>query len=155
MKLFFLDCGTRDVTASIGLLFLRITIGLMMFFGHGLAKLQNFHQTLEKGWPIPAIWPLSHMTMSLSLISTIVAEMGAAALIILGLATRPAAFVLGFAMTVAAFQVQANAPFFGASPMAKEPAILYLIPCFVLIITGAGLFSFDNPLSRDKRRRRG
>jgi putative oxidoreductase len=154
MKLFFLDCGTRDVTASIGLLFLRITIGLMMLH-HGIDKIKDFHNLKEHWDIVPAIWPLSHLPKSLSFFSAIGAEVGGSILIILGLATRPAAFYLGFAMVIAAFQALAAAPFFGAGPMSKEPAILYLIPCFVLIITGAGLFSFDNPLSREKRRRRG
>jgi hypothetical protein len=33
-------------------------------------------------------------------------------------------------------------------------AVLYLIPCFVLIITGAGQWSIDAGFDTDKRRRR-
>jgi len=154
MKKFFFDCGTRDPLASSGLLFLRVTIGWMMLYGHGLAKIQNFDK-FKEGWPAPALFPLNFMSGPISLVATIGAEVGAAGLLILGLATRPAAFVLGFAMVVAAFQANAHAPFFasGAGP-AKEMAVLYLIPCFVLIITGAGQWSIDAGFDTEKRRRR-
>jgi putative oxidoreductase len=147
MKLFFFDCGTRDPLASAGLFVLRAGFGLMMMFGHGISKLQNYSE-MAKAWSVaPAIWPLS-------LMATIGAEVFASALLVLGLMTRPAAFVLGFAMCVAAFQVHALDPFFSKGGAAKEMAVLYLIPAFVLIITGGGRFSLDAAISSDKRRRR-
>ncbi len=153
MKKFFFDCGTRDPLASSGLLFLRVTIGLMMLIGHGVMKIQNFDK-LKEVWAVPALWPLSYMSKPISLMATIGAEVGASALLVLGLMSRPAAFVLGFAMCVAAFQVHALDPFFSKGGASKEFAILYLIPCFVLIITGAGQWSLDSMFSQDKRRRR-
>jgi putative oxidoreductase len=155
MKLFFFDCGTRDPLASTGVLILRVGIGLMMLLGHGLVKWQNFG-TFSGSWVVPQIWPLSMLSMPMSLIATIGAEFFAAALIVLGLATRPAAFVLGFAMCVAAFQVHAHDPWL--TPLtggaAKEMALLYLVPCFVIIVTGGGLWSLDSFVPTDKRRRR-
>jgi len=153
MKKFFFDCGTRDPLASTGLVFLRLTIGWMMLYGHGLMKIQNFDK-MKESWTIPAIFPLNFLSSPLSLVATIGAEVGAAGLLMIGLATRPAAFVLGFAMVVAAFQAHAHAPFFAAGGPAKEMAVLYLIPCFVLIITGAGQWSIDAGFDTDKRRRR-
>jgi len=153
MKKFFFDCGTRDPLASTGLLFLRIAIGWMMLYGHGFMKIQNFEK-LKAGWTVPAIFPLNLMSSPISLVATIGAEVGAAGLLMLGLATRPAAFVLGFAMTVAAFQVHAHDSFFAKGGPAKEMAVLYLIPCFVLIISGAGQWSIDAGFDTDKRRRR-
>ena len=87
------------------------------------------------------------------MISSMAIEAGASALLILGLMTRPAAFLLGFAMVVAAFQVHGADPFFMAGGNAKEPAILYLIPAVVLILTGAGNFSLDSLIFKEKRRR--
>jgi len=87
------------------------------------------------------------------MIASIAIEAGASALLVLGLLTRPAAFLVGFAMVVAAFQVHAADPFFMAGGAAKEPAILYLIPCLVLILTGAGNFSLDSLVFKEKRRR--
>ncbi|WP_367872117.1 DoxX family protein [Luteolibacter sp. Populi] len=154
MKRFFFDCGTRDPLASTGLLVMRTGFGLMMLIGHGLAKWQNYGATLAKWTVAPGIWPLSKMTMPMSLMATIGAEFFAAALLILGLATRPAAFVLGFAMCVAAFQVGAHSDWFVPAPGAKEPAVLYLLVCFVLIITGGGQWSLDATFNTEKRRRR-
>ena len=153
MKKFFFDCGTRDPLASSGLLFLRVTIGWMMLYGHGLAKIHNFDK-LKEVWTVPVLWPLSYMSKPISLMATIGAEVGASALLVLGLMSRPAAFVLGFAMCVAAFQHHALDPFFSKGGASKEFAILYLIPCFVLLITGAGQWSLDALFSQDKRRRR-
>ena len=153
MKKFFFDCGTRDPLASTGLLVMRLAFGGMMLYGHGLAKLQNFEQ-MKANWPVPGVFPLNFMSSPISLMATIGAEMGAAGLLILGFMTRPAAFVLGFAMTIAAFQVQAHGPMFLPAPGAKEPAVMYLIVCFVLIITGAGQWSIDAGFDTEKRRRR-
>ncbi len=154
MKKILFDCGTRDVTASLGLLVLRLCIGLMMLVGHGIPKLQGY-ATMKDGWPRPPMWPLSTMTQPISLMATIGAELFCSLLIILGLGTRFAAFFLGFAMVVAAFSVHGQDPWFmSAAGGAKEPALLYLIPMLVLIITGAGATSFDATLHRDTKRRR-
>jgi putative oxidoreductase len=153
MKKFFFDCGTRDSLASTGLLVMRLAFGWMMLYGHGLAKIQNF-DNLKANWPVPGVFPLNFMSSPISLMATIGAEFGAAGLLILGLMTRPAAFVLGFAMCVAAFQVQASGPMFLPAPGAKEPAVMYLVVCFVLIITGAGQWSIDAGFDTEKRRRR-
>jgi len=155
MKKFFFDCGTRDVTASAGILVFRVLTGLMMLIGHGYPKLRDF-STMKEKFPIAEIFPLSHMSREVSLSACIVGEFVAAALIILGLSTRPAAFVLGFTMVVAAFQIHGGAPwFFGPGvEVAKEPALLYLIPMIALIFSGAGAFSLDAGLYREKRSRR-
>ena len=154
MKKFFLDCGTRDPLASTGLVFLRLAIGWMMLYGHGIAKIRDYEKLKEVWNTVPAIFPLNFLSSPLSLVATIGAEVGAAALLMIGLATRPAAFVLGFAMVVAAFQFHAHDPLFSKGGASKEMAVLYLIPCFVLIITGAGQWSIDAGFDTDKRRRR-
>jgi putative oxidoreductase len=155
MKKFFFDCGTRDATASFGILALRIMIGLMMLCGHGISKIQDF-QKLMKGFYVPDFFPLYYMSPSVSLIACITAEVGASILIILGVATRPAAFVLGFNMVVAAFAVHGAAPWIlgPGVPVAKEPALLYLIPAIVIILTGAGAFSLDAGIYKEGKRRR-
>jgi putative oxidoreductase len=152
MKKFWFDCGTRDVVASGGLLVLRIGFGLMMLIGHGWPKFSKFEMAKDT-WPVPALWPLSMMSPPVSMMATIGAEVVAALLLVVGVATRPAAFVLGFAMMVAAFQVHALDPFFSQGPGAsKELAILYLIPCLALILSGAGGYSVDRFLYKESRR---
>ena len=155
MRKFLLDCGTRDATASLGILALRVMLGLMMLVGHGMPKLLGF-ATLKNGFFVPDLFPLKYMSPPVSLMACIGAEVVAALLIIVGLATRPAAFVLGFNMVVAAFGVLTAAPWFlgPAAAMAKEPALLYLIPLLAIILTGAGSWSLDAALYRESKRRR-
>lgn len=155
MKKFLFDCGTRDATASLGILALRMMIGAMMLLGHGIPKIRDYDAMLAKFYE-PDFFPLNYMSKSVSLMACIGAEVVAAAFIILGLATRPAAFILGFNMVVAAFAVLANAPWFigPGAPMAKEPALLYLIPLIAIIITGAGSWSMDAALYKEGKRRR-
>ncbi len=155
MKKFFFDCGTRDATASLGIFALRVMIGLMMLVGHGISKIENFAAAKDH-FPVPDFFPLKYMSSSVSLMACIGAEVGAAALIVLGLATRPAAFILGFNMVVAAFAVHGSAPWFMGPGVAaaKEPALLYLIPLIAIILSGAGAYSLDASIHKESRRRR-
>jgi putative oxidoreductase len=152
MRAFFFDPGTRDWTTSIGLLVLRVSTGLMMLWGHGLQKLMKFNE-MKDSFFVPQLWPLNHMTKSVSLMAAISAELGAAALLILGLCSRQAAFALAFTMTIAAFQVHATAPIFSMDGPSKEFALLYLVPFAVLMITGPGRVSLDQILSKTNKRR--
>jgi len=155
MKKFFFDCGTRDATASLGILFLRIGIGLMIMIGHGIPKLQAFADKKDK-FPVPDFFPLKYMSPPFSLMATIGAEVGCAALIILGLATRPAAFILAFTMVVAAFNIHVSDPWFLGPGVqeAKEPALLYLIPAIAILLAGAGSYSLDAAVLKEGRRRK-
>ena len=152
MKKFLFDCGTRDDGISLGLLVLRVGTGLLMLLGHGISKLQGFAEK-SKEFPIPDFFPLKYLSPSMSLAATIGAEVGCAALLVLGLATRPAAFILAFTMTVAAFNIHAAGPWFmSGGNGAKEPALLFLIPCIALLLIGAGSFSIDALILKDRRR---
>lgn len=154
MKKFLFDCGTRDATASLGLLFLRVCTGLLMFFGHGLGKIQNFAK-LKDGWTVPDFFPLKYMSPPVSLMATIGAEAVCSVLIILGLATRPAAFILAFTMTVAAFHVHGSNPWFAAGGIGpKEGPLLFLIPAIAILLTGAGQYSSDASILKEGRRKR-
>ena len=156
MKKFLFDCGTRDATASLGILVLRVLIGLMMLVGHGIPKIQNY-ATIKDRFYVPDFFPLSLMSSPVSLLAAIVAEVGASVLIILGVATRPAAFLLGFTMVVAVFGVKGSAPWFVSPPTvmdAKELGLLYLVPMIAIILSGAGAFSMDAALYKETRRRR-
>lgn len=143
MKKFLFDCGPRDAGTSLGLFILRVGTGLLMLFGHGLGKLKGF-ENMKSDFKVPDFFPLYFMSSPVSLSATIFAEVGCAALLILGLATRPAAFVLAFTMTVAAFNVHAAGPWFmSGGPGAKELALLFLIPSVALLLSGAGSLSID------------
>lgn len=152
MRRFFFDCGTRDSIASGGLLVLRVGFGLMMLIGHGWGKIAKFEQAKDS-WAVPDLPLLSLMSPPVCMIMTIFAEVGCSALLILGLMTRPAAFVFAFTMLVAAFQIHADASFFMGDGPSKEPALLYAIPCLALIISGAGKWSADALIYKEKKRR--
>ena len=148
MKKFFFDCGTRDATASFGILILRVTTGLMMILGHGLPKLAKF-DAMKDTFFRPDWFPMNLMSQPVSLMAVLAAEIGAAALLVLGLATRPAAFILSFAMVVAAFDMHRLDPF-----AEKELALVYLLIGVVIIFTGAGSYSLDSALHKESKRRR-
>lgn len=148
MKKFLFDCGTRDLTASFGILVLRVATGLMMLLGHGLPKLQGYEK-LKVQWFVPDFFPLKYMSSPVSLMATICAELLAPALIIIGLGTRPAAFIMSFAMVIAAFDKHSADPF-----DVKEKALLYLVAGVVILLTGAGSWSADAGLYKEGKRRR-
>lgn len=124
-----------------------------MAIGHGWGKLMNFQDGAQK-FTVPALWPFSQMTSPVSKAMAVFAELGCGALLVLGLATRPAAFMIGFTMVVAAFQVHASGPWFMPGAGAKEPALLYLAACLTLIFTGAGNYSLDRALGPGTKKKR-
>ena len=149
----------KEMSASIGLLILRLGIGGYLIT-HGWGKLQmllaggaeNFGDPIGLG-----------STLSLTLVTT--AEFLCALLIILGLATRLAALPVVISMAVAAFVIHARDPwsmeaaakafFSGASKtwFSKEPALLYLIPSLSLVFTGGGKLSLDGLIAMRRNQR--
>lgn len=115
-----------------GLLLLRVTIGSMMLFGHGLPKLLEFS---EKAATFADPLGVGSTT---SLVLAIGGEVVASALVIVGLGTRLAAVPLLITMLVAALLVHADDPW-----ARKEFALLYAVPAIVLMLTGPGRFALD------------
>jgi putative oxidoreductase len=152
LKKLFFGSGTTDFVSSNGILFLRISIGLMMLLGHGISKLQNF-SSLKDSWPVAKIPLLEMMSNPISLMVTIFAEIIFSALIIVGFATRPAAFIFVFCMSVATFQIYDKSPLFMTNNIATtELPLLYLIPAIAILLTGAGRYSIDAKICATKRR---
>jgi len=118
---------------SLGLLFLRVTAGGMMLFGHGWAKLTGFSE-LAANFPDPL--GLGSTTVSLGL--AVFAEAFCAAAVVVGVATRWVSIPLVITMLVAAFVVHSDDPW-----AKKELALVYAAPFLTLVFTGPGKFSFD------------
>ncbi|MEM9016855.1 MAG: DoxX family protein [Verrucomicrobiota bacterium] len=131
------DPGSHDSLSSIGLLIFRVLTGGMMLIAHGWPKLAGFSK-MSGGFPDPL-----GVGSPLSLTLAVFAEVVCSLAIILGAFTRVAAIPLLITMLVAAFLVHAADPF-----NKKEFALLYAIPFFVLILTGAGKLSIDGKLKR-------
>ena len=133
---------TRNTMTSAGLLLLRVTVGCLMLV-HGIQKVTGFSEMADK-FPDPI-----GMGSQLSLLSAIGAEVGCSLLLILGLGTRFAAVPLAFTMMVALFLVHASDPW-----QVKELAAVYLCAYLALILTGAGEFSLDQLILKNKQKQR-
>jgi putative oxidoreductase len=116
---------------------LRIVTGLMII-QHGMGKIIGF----------PA-FPAYANVQPLSLLGAAgFIELIGGALLILGLLTRPAAFILSGEMAVAYFMVHAPKSFY---PLINGGtlAIMYCFACLYLSTAGAGPWSVDAAMKRD------
>ena len=116
---------------------LRIIMGLMII-QHGMAKLLGF----------PAVASFANLS-PLSLIGAAgLIELIGGALLILGLLTRPAAFILSGEMAFAYFMVHAPKSFY---PLINGGtlAIMYCFTCLYLSTAGAGPWSVDAAMKRE------
>mgnify|MGYP001059419300 CR=1 FL=1 len=134
--------GSIDVksnTTHLALLALRIFTGLSMAFAHGLGKLppsENFiNNASNMGFPIPVFFAWA----------AALSEFLGGIFLAMGFLTRPSAIFLGFTMIVAAFVRHADDPF-----TSKEKALLYLVICIFLIITGSGKYGLDKNFQKKR-----
>ena len=115
---------------------LRIITGLLII-QHGMAKLIGF----------PAVAAFANL-QPLSLLGAAgFIELIGGALLVLGLLTQPAAFILAGEMAVAYFMVHAPRSFF---PLINGGtlAIIYCFACLYLSTAGAGPWSLDATMKR-------
>ena len=119
----------------------RIVAGLM-FITFGTMKLF--------GYP-PSPVPMPPITVTSQLGLGAILETGGGLLIVLGLFTRPVAFVLAGEMAVAYFQAHAPQSFFPTTS-GGVPAVLYCFFFLYLTFAGAGPWSVDAVIARQRRR---
>jgi putative oxidoreductase len=117
---------------------LRIVVALL-FMTHGAQKLFGYPAPMPGGGP-----PL----MSLFGISGILEFFGGL-LILLGLFTRPVAFILAGEMAVAYFRMHAPAGFWPLFNQG-EAAVLYCYVFLYLAVAGGGSWSLDRRLRRGR-----
>ncbi|MBB4233786.1 DoxX family protein [Rhizobium esperanzae] len=113
-----------------GLAALRI-IAALLFIEHGTMKLFGFPASQMSG----SLPPLMLFAALLELIGGI--------LILVGLLTRPVAFLLAGEMAVAYFMAHAPSSFFPAVNQG-DAAILFCFVFLYLFFSGPGAFSVDN-----------
>jgi putative oxidoreductase len=116
---------------------LRIVTGLMII-QHGMGKIVGF----------PAFPAYANVTPLSLLGAAGFIELIGGVLLILGLLTRPAAFILSGEMAVAYFMVHAPRSFY---PLVNGGtlAIMYCFACLYLSTAGAGPWSVDAAMKRD------
>lgn len=131
----------RERTASISFLLLRIVAGLLVFQPGAMKVFAMFGGIPAAVGGQPHIWSQAWIGGWLEVVGGI--------LIMLGLFTRPAAFILSGEMAVAYFQFhQPN----GTWPVQNNGAPAVLL-CFIFLFIcayGAGEWSLDAILSRKK-----
>jgi putative oxidoreductase len=120
---------------STGLLVLRVGTGLSVFLKHGWEKLSGY-STMVQHFPDP-IHIGAHASLAYALLSDGICSV----LVVLGLATRPAAVVILINLLTAFIFVH-HAAFFVRGGGA-ELIWSYMIALTTLIITGPGRFSID------------
>jgi len=118
----------------------RIITGLV-FVSFGTMKLFNIPSTGMPGFPVPLGSELGAAAML---------EICGGLLIVLGLLTRPVAFVLSGEMAVAYFQGHAPKSFW-PSINQGTPAILFCFWFLYLVFAGAGPWSLDAVIARTRR----
>jgi putative oxidoreductase len=125
---------------SSGLLLLRLSVGLIMAFSHGLNKLLNF-SARSANFPDPI--GLGNL-LSMSLV--VFAEFFCSIALMVGFITRGAVMPLIITMFVAASVIHGDDPF-----NKKELALLFLTAYSVILITGPGKYSLDRLMGRKLR----
>lgn len=120
--------------ADLGLLILRLWVGLSMAVLHGWVKLTNFSAYAGKFADPFGLGP------GVSLGLAVFAELVCAVFIALGFFTRFSSLILGFTMAVA-FKIGHGMKLSGEGN--GEVAFLFLGACVALLFAGAGKFSVD------------
>lgn len=115
---------------DVALLLLRVGFGGFMLT-HGIPKMSMLSNPSDFGDPIS-------VGATLSLILTLIGEVVAPIMIIIGFKTKWAAIPAAITMFVAAFIVHAKDDL-----ATKEHALLYFIAFVVIFLAGAGKYSVD------------
>jgi len=122
---------------DIGLLILRVGAGSIMFFAHGLQKLNMLFAPGEIKFANPI-----GLGSEISLVLSAFAEFLCAGLLVLGIFPRVSAGVLAINMFVAGIIYHAPDPF-----GSKEKALLFLVVFVTLLLLGAGKYSINKLFS--------
>jgi putative oxidoreductase len=135
----------KSILADLGYTAMRVAAGLMMAFGHGLAKVppaEGFVDAVGSlGFPSPAVFAWA---AGLS-------ELVGGLLIAAGLFTRPASLFLAVTMGVAAFLKHGADPIFSREGPSRELALLYFAAAVAFLLAGSGRFGLDFLLRRTRQ----
>ena len=119
-------------------LFVLRVVAAFIFITAGTSKLFDYPATGVPGMPVPLV--------SLLGLAGILEVVGGLA-VLLGLFTRPVAFILSGMMAVAYFYAHAAASFF-PTVNGGVPAVLYCFLFLYLAFAGGGAYSLDRAIAR-------
>jgi putative oxidoreductase len=123
--------------ANLGLLVLRVWLGVSIFCNHGMDKLLNFNTYAVKFPDLLGIGSRGNLAL------VVFAEFFCGALLALGLLSRFAALVLTINMGVAFFIAHKMVL---SGEKSGELAFVYLAGYFALLLAGPGRYSIDSSL---------
>jgi putative oxidoreductase len=136
----------NGAAVNFGHFFLRVSAGLMIFYIHGLHKLEGWIDYLQHGTPWTLAGEVAGMHFPAPLASAVAATLVqfiCSLFIVVGLFTRINAALLFCALSGAVFQNLSA----GRDP---QLAILYTLVVVTLVLLGGGRFSLDAKLSSKK-----
>ena len=136
MKKFF---STRysEFAFNLSIFLIRLGFGGFLFLNHGLLKLNRFSE-LKNSFSDPF-----HVGHTTSLVLALFAEVFCSLLLVLGLLTRLASFVLVILFLTIIFIIQKHKPLENS-----ELAILYLIASITTLFCGPGKWSLDRLIGK-------
>lgn len=129
---------------DLSLLIVRSLMGFLMLYLHGWGKLMSGSERWQRlGNGLSEFLHLDFLSVPLGFMASFSESIGAI-FIILGFATRPAAFLLGFTMLIAVIKKLPN------GLQAAELPFLFLTLCIIVLLCGAGKHSLDSYLFNKK-----
>jgi putative oxidoreductase len=123
---------SKESFVSLGLLLLRLGVGVNMTVLHGLNRVRNYSQLAN------SIPELLGMGRRHSLMLVVAAEFVGGILITLGLAGRLAALLLAFSLSLTLFSGEAGLPW-----RQREATVLYLTASLAILLLGCGRWALD------------
>ncbi len=132
-----LSTAYSDNAFNFALLVQRVVTGLILLIAHGLAKLTYFSSMSA------TFYDPFHIGHRSSLLLSIFAEVFCSMLLVLGLFTRLAAFVIVLNLSVAVFMFHQGQPLHN-----MDLGIIYLTSVFTIMFIGPGRISVDGMMGK-------
>ena len=131
--------NTSSFFSSKSYLVVRLATGFFMCYSHGWSKLMSGSDRWHKlGFTITEFMGSNFLSIPLGFMAAFAESIGSL-LIVIGLTTRPMAFLLFFTMLVASSKKLLQAGIGGS-----ELPLLYLVLSFFILVNGPGKYSLDN-----------